>query len=114
MNLAGLVDRYGRAIILAVTLLAGAAHREFRTAQHLSSPRVPVSSSSGTAALPARAMMLSVTRPLGSGDGGAGNPRVRSHVPRRDRVSAQFEPSSDIVVALQQVQGKIDDPADVA
>ena len=64
---------------------------------------------SGT--LPARTMMLSVTRPLEQAVMEVpGVRRVRSTTFRgATEISAQFEPRSDMVVALQQVQGKIDD-----
>ena len=114
MNLAGLVDRYGRAIILAVTLLAGAgliasSGLPSSIYPRLEFPRVVVIGHSGT--LPARAMMLSVTRPLEQAVMEVpGIRRVRSTTFRgATEISAQFEPSSDMIVALQQVQGKIDD-----
>ncbi len=114
MSLAGLVDRYGRAIVLAVTLLAGAgliagSGLPSSIYPRLEFPRVVIIGHSGT--LPARAMMLSVTTPArAGGDGGAGIRRVRSTTFRgATEISAQFEPSTDMVVALQQVQGKIDD-----
>ena len=114
MNLAGLVDRYGRAIILAVTLLAGAgliasSGLPSSIYPRLEFPRVVIIGHSGT--LPARAMMLSVTRPLEQAVMEVpGIRRVRSTTFRgATEISAQFEPSSDMVVALQQVQGKIDD-----
>ncbi len=114
MNLAGLVDRYGRAIILAVTLLAGAgliasSGLPSSIYPRLEFPRVVIIGHSGT--LPARAMMLSVTRPLEQAVMEVpGIRRVRSTTFRgAAEISAQFEPSSDMIVALQQVQGKIDD-----
>ena len=114
MSLAGLVDRYGRAIILAVTLLAGAglvagAGLPSSIYPRLEFPRVVIIGHSGT--LPARAMMLSVTRPLEQAVMEVpGIRRVRSTTFRgATEISAQFEPSTDMVVALQQVQGKIDD-----
>ena len=56
-------------------------------------------------------MMLSVTRPLEQAVMEVpGIRRVRSTTFRgATEISAQFEPSSDMIVALQQVQGKIDD-----
>jgi CzcA family heavy metal efflux pump len=114
MNLAGLVDRYGRAIVLAVALLAGAGliasgGLPSSIYPRLEFPRVVIIGHSGT--LPARAMMMSVTRPLEQAVMEVpGIRRVRSTTFRgATEISAQFEPSTDMVVALQQVQGKIDD-----
>ena len=114
MSLAGLVDRYGRAIALSVALLAGAgliAGRALPSSiyPHLEFPRVVIIAHSGT--LPARAMMLGVTRPLEQAVMEVpGIRRVRSTTFRgAAEISAQFEPSTDMIVALQQVQGKIDD-----
>jgi CzcA family heavy metal efflux pump len=114
MNLAGLVDRYGRAIVLAVTLLAGAGliasgGLPSSIYPRLEFPRVVIIGHSGT--LPARAMMMSVTRPLEQAVMEVpGIRRVRSTTFRgATEISAQFEPSTDMIVALQQVQGKIDD-----
>jgi len=56
-------------------------------------------------------MMLSVTRPLEQAVMEVpGIRRVRSTTFRgATEISAQFEPSTDMIVALQQVQGKVDD-----
>ncbi len=114
MTLADLVERYGRAIVLSVTLLAGAgviagAGLPSSIYPRLEFPRVVIIGHSGT--LPARSMMLSVTRPLEQAVMEVpGIRRVRSTTFRgATEISAQFEPSSDMVVALQQVQGKVDD-----
>ena len=114
MSLADQVDRHGRAIILSVTLLAAAgliagAGLPSSIYPRLEFPRVVIIGHSGT--LPARTMMLSVTRPLEQAVMEVpGIRRVRSTTFRgATEISAQFEPSSDMVVALQQVQGKIDD-----
>ncbi len=114
MSLSGLVDRYGRAILLAVGLMAVAGLAAGWTLPssiypRLEFPRVVIIGHSGT--LPARAMMLSVTRPLEQAVMEVpGIRRVRSTTFRgAAEISAQFEPSTDMVVALQQVQGKVDD-----
>jgi CzcA family heavy metal efflux pump len=114
MSLAHLVDRYGRAIVLSVALLAGAglvAGRGLPSSIYpqLEFPRVVIIGHSGT--LPARAMMLTVTRPLEQAVMEVpGIRRVRSTTFRgATEISAQFEPSTDMIVALQQVQGKVDD-----
>ncbi len=72
-------------------------------------PRVVIIGHSGT--LPAQTMMLSVTRPLEQAVMEVpGIRRVRSTTFRgATEISAQFEPATDMIVALQQVQGKIDD-----
>src|SRR4051812_19477720 len=114
MSVAGLVDRYARAIALAIALLAGAGlvagnNLPSSIYPRLEFPRVVIIGHSGT--LPARMMMLSVTRPLEQAVMEVpGIRRVRSTTFRgATEISAQFEPRSDMVVALQQVQGKIDD-----
>jgi len=114
MTLAGLVERYGRAIILSVTLMAGAgivagAALPSSIYPRLEFPRVVIIGHSGT--LSAQAMMLSVTRPLEQEVMEVpGIRRVRSTTFRgATEISAQFDPSTDMIVALQQVQGKVDD-----
>ena len=114
MSLAGLVERYSLAIVVSVTLLAGAGllaafGLPSSIYPRLEFPRVVIIGHSGT--LPARAMMLSVTRPLEQAVMAVpGIRRVRSTTFRgATEISAQFEPSTDMIVALQQVQGKIDD-----
>ena len=114
MSLSTVVERYGRAILLAVALLAVAGivagfGLPSSNYPRLEFPRVVIIGHSGT--LPARAMMLSVTRPLEQAVMEVpGIRRVRSTTFRgATEISAQFEPSTDMVVALQQVQGKVDD-----
>ena len=114
MILAGLVERYGRAIILSVALIAGAglvagASLPSSIYPRLEFPRVVIIGHSGT--LSAQAMMLSITRPLEQAVMEVpGIRRVRSTTFRgATEISAQFEPATDMIVALQQVQGKIDD-----
>jgi CzcA family heavy metal efflux pump len=118
MSLATLIDRYGRAIVLAVTLAAAAGlvagtNLPSSIYPRLEFPRVVIIGHSGT--LPAQMMMLSVTRPLEQAVMEVpGIRRVRSKTFRgATEISAQFEPSVDMVVALQQVQGKIDDARQV-
>jgi CzcA family heavy metal efflux pump len=114
MSLAAAVDRYGRAIILATALAAAAGlvaglGLPSSIYPRLEFPRVVIIGHSGT--LPARMMMMLVTRPLEQAVMEVpGIRRVRSTTFRgATEISAQFEPSVDMVVALQQVQGKVDD-----
>ena len=114
MSLSGLVERYGRAILLAVALMSIAGfvaglRLPSSIYPRLEFPRIVIIGHSGT--LPARAMMLAVTRPLEQAVMEVpGIRRVRSTTFRgATEISAQFEPSTDMVVALQQVQGKVDD-----
>ena len=112
MNLASFVERYGRAIILITVLLAAAG---VYSATELPSdiypplvfPRVVVIGHSGT--LPAKSMVLSVTRPLEQALLEVpGIRRVRSKTFRGStEISGQFDPATDMVLALQQAQGRI-------
>lgn len=114
MSLGAVVGRYGRAIVLMVVLAAVAglvagAGLPSSIYPRLEFPRVVVIGRSGT--LPARTMMLAVTRPLEQAVMEVpGIRRVRSTTFRgATEISAQFEPATDMIVALQQVQGKVDD-----
>jgi hydrophobe/amphiphile efflux-1 (HAE1) family protein len=112
MNFASFVDRYGRAIV-AVTLLLAAAglYSAFQLPSDiyppLVFPRVVVIGHSGT--LPAKTMMLTVTRPIEQALLEVpGVRRVRSKTFRGStEISAQFESRTDMVLALQQAQGRI-------
>ncbi|HEU4927716.1 MAG TPA: efflux RND transporter permease subunit [Vicinamibacterales bacterium] len=112
MSLATLLDRYGRAIVTVTIVLAAAG---LLTAFTLPSdiypplvfPRVVVIGHSGT--MPARSMMLVVTRPIEQALLEVpGVRRVRSTTFRgATEISAQFDPATDMILALQQAQGKI-------
>jgi CzcA family heavy metal efflux pump len=112
MSLATLVERYGRAIVTITVMLAAAG---VLTAFTLPSdiypplifPRVVVIGHSGT--IPARSMMLTVTRPIEQAMLEVpGIRRVRSTNGRgATEISAQFDPSTDMILALQQAQGKV-------
>src|SRR5215831_9275426 len=112
MSLASFVERHGRAIVVITLLLAGAG---LFSATQLPSdiypplvfPRVVVLGHSGT--LPARSMMLTVARPLEQALMEVpGIRRVRSTTFRgATEISAQFDPATDMVVALQQAQNRI-------
>ena len=111
-GLSGLVERYGRAIVTVTVILAAAG---LLTAFTLPSdiypplifPRVVVIGHSGT--MPARSMMLIVTRPIEQALLEVpGVRRVRSTTFRgATEISAQFDPSTDMILALQQAQGKV-------
>ena len=112
MSIASLVERYGRAIVVITLLLAGAG---LYSATQLPSdiypplvfPRVVVIGHAGS--LPAKTMMLTVTRPIEQALLEVpGIRRVRSTTFRGStEISAQFDPATDMVLALQQAQGRI-------
>ena len=105
-------ERFGRAILIVTLVLAGAG---LLAAFSLPSdiypplvfPRVVAIGHSGTT--PARTMTLTVTRPVEQALLEVpGVRRVRSTTFRgATEISAQFDPATDMVVALQQAQGKI-------
>src|SRR5262245_1505308 len=112
MNLASFVERYGRAIvaitiILAAAGLISAVQLPADIYPPLVFPRVVVIGHSGT--LPGRTMMLTVTRPIEQALLEVpGVRRVRSTTFRgATEVSAQFDPATEMVTALQQAQGRI-------
>jgi CzcA family heavy metal efflux pump len=112
MNFAGLAERQGRAIVLLVVLLACAgllALGELPSSIYppLQFPRLVVVAHSGT--LPARSMMLSVARPLEQAAMEVpGIRRVRSKSFRgATEISAQFDASTNMDLALQQLQNHI-------
>jgi CzcA family heavy metal efflux pump len=112
MSLATFVERQGRAIlaitaILAVAGLLSAFSLPSDIYPPLIFPRVIVIGHSGTT--PARTMMLSVTRPLEQALMEVpGIRRVRSKTFRgATEISGQFDPATDMVVALQQAQSHV-------
>jgi CzcA family heavy metal efflux pump len=112
MTLSSFVERFGRAILTVTVLLAIAG---LLSAFSLPSdiypplifPRIVAIGHSGT--LPGRTMMLTVTRPIEQTLMEVpGVRRVRSTTFRgATEISAQFDPTTDMVVALQQAQGKV-------
>jgi len=112
MTVSGFLERFGRAIVTVTVVLAGAG---LLSALALPSdiypplvfPRVVAIGHSGTT--PARTMTLTVTRPIEQALLEVpGVRRVRSTTFRgATEISAQFDPVTDMVVALQQAQGKI-------
>ena len=114
MNLAAFVDRYGRAIVDG----HGRARGGWRCWPAFSLPsdiypplvfpRVVVIGHSGTTARRST-MMLTVTRPIEQALMEVpGIRRVRSTTFRgATEISAQFDPATDMIVALQQAQGRV-------
>src|SRR5260221_13997307 len=112
MSLSAFVERQGRGILTVTAVLAAAG---LFSAFSLPSdiypplvfPRVIVIGHSGT--IPARTMMLTVTRPIEQALLEVpGIRRVRSKTFRgATEISGQFEPSTDMVVALQQAQAHV-------
>ena len=124
MNVAGAAIRHSRAVVLVVAaLVVAGAFAAFLLPSSiyppLQFPRIVAIVKSGT--LPAQAMMLTVTRPIEQAIMEVpGIRRVRSRSIRgAAEISAQFDASTDMVVALQQVQNRISEireelPADSA
>ena len=112
MNVAGAAIRHSRAVVLVVAaLVVAGAFAAFALPSSiyppLQFPRVVAIVKSGT--LPSQAMMLTVTRPIEQAIMEVpGIRRVRSRSIRgAAEISAQFDASTDMVVALQQVQNRI-------
>lgn len=114
MSLAAFVERYGGAIVTLTILLAAAG---LVSAFSLPSdiypplvfPRIVAVAHSGTT--PAQTMMLTVTRPIEQALLEVpGVRRVRSTTFRgATEISAQFDPVTDMIVALQQAQAHVAD-----
>ena len=112
MNPVRLAARHSRVVVL-VTVLAAAAGAYMSTSlpsdiyPPLQFPRVVAIAHSGMT--PAQAMMLTVTRPIEQAAMEVpGIRRVRSRTFRGSaEISAQFDPATDMTVALQQVQNRI-------
>ena len=112
MSTAALAQRHSRAAaLLAVALVAGgviaAAALPSSIYPPLQFPRVVIVIHSGT--LPPQSMMLTVTRPVEEAVMSVpGIRRVRSRSIRgAAEISAQFAASTDMIVALQQVQNRV-------
>jgi CzcA family heavy metal efflux pump len=124
VSLARFAEHQGRAIVLVTLLLAGAGALVLPSLPSdiyppLQFPRLLVIAHSGS--LPARAMMTSVTRPIEQAAMEVpGIRRVRSRTFRgATEVSAQFDPKTDMALALQELQNRVaevrqDLPADTA
>ena len=112
MNVAALAMRHSRAVgLLAVALVIGGAIAAFRLPSSiyppLQFPRIVIVAHSGT--LPPQSMSLIVTRPIEQVVMAVpGIRRVRSKSIRgASEISAQFDPSTNMVVALQMVQNRV-------
>ena len=123
MNPARLAFRHSRAVVLLTAMLAvagAAASLALPSSIYppLQFPRVVVIAHAGT--LPGPSMVLTVARPIEQAVMEVpGIRRVRSRTFRgASEISAQFEPSTDMISALQQVQNRVAEiretlPADV-
>ena len=114
MSVAAFAERQSRAaaLVAGALLVAGIVSAFLLPSgiyPPLQFPRVIILAHSGT--LPSQSMMLSVTRPLEQAVMEVpGIRRVRSTTFRgASEISAVFEPSTDMVVALQQVQNRVAD-----
>ena len=112
MSIAAVAMRQSRAAALvAVALVAAGTLAALALPSSiyppLEFPRIVIIARSGT--LPSQTMMLTVTRPIEQAVMEVpGIRRVRSRSIRgATEISAQFDPSTDMVVALQQVQNRI-------
>ena len=114
MTLASFVDRFAGAIVtLTIVLAAAGLFSAFSLPSDiyppLVFPRVVAIAHSGTT--PGRTMMLTVTRPIEQALLEVpGVRRVRSTTFRgAAEISAQFDPATDMIVALQQAQAHVAD-----
>ena len=112
MNAAALALRHSRAaVLLAAALVVGGVLAAFALPSSiyppLQFPRIVIVAHSGT--LPPQSMSLIVTRPIEQVVMAVpGVRRVRSKSIRgAAEISAQFDPSTDMVVALQMVQNRV-------
>ena len=112
MSVAAAALRHSRAAaVIAMALVVAGAITAFTLPSSiyppLEFPRIVIIARSGT--LPPQSMMLTVTRPIETAVMEVpGIRRVRSRSIRgAAEISAQFDPSTDTVVALQQVQNRI-------
>ncbi len=112
MNAAALAFRHSRAaVLLAAALVVGGVIAAFALPSGiyppLQFPRIVIVAHSGT--LPPQSMSLIVTRPIEQVVMAVpGVRRVRSKSIRgASEISAQFDPATDMVVALQMVQNRV-------
>src|SRR4026209_2458895 len=112
MNVAAAAARHSRAALLVtVALVVAGAIAAFTLPSGiyppLQFPRIVIIAQSGT--LPPQSMTLTVTRPIETAVMEVpGIRRVRSRSIRgSSEISAQFDPATDMVVALQMVQNRV-------
>ena len=112
MNIGAVAIRHSRAaLLISLALVAAGAFAAFALPSSiyppLEFPRIVIIAHSGT--LPPQSMMLTVTRPIETAVMEVpGIRRVRSRSIRgAAEISAQFDPASNMVVALQQVQNRV-------
>jgi CzcA family heavy metal efflux pump len=112
VNAAAVAQRHSRAaVLLAIALVVGGIIAALALPSSiyppLQFPRIVIVVHSGT--LPPQSMMLTVTRPIEEAVMSVpGIRRVRSRSIRgAAELSAQFAPSTDMIVALQQVQNRV-------
>jgi len=112
MNVATVAVRHSRAaalVSIALVVAGVIAARALPSGIYppLEFPRIVIIAQSGT--LPPRSMTLTVTRPIETAVMEVpGIRRVRSRSIRGSaEISAQFDPATDMVVALQQVQNRV-------
>jgi multidrug efflux pump subunit AcrB len=112
MSVAAFALRYSRACaLIAAALVVGGVITALTLPSSIyppmQFPRIVIIAHSGT--LPSRSMMLIVTRPLEQAALEVpGIRRVRSKSIRGGtEISAQFDPSTDMVIALQQLQNRV-------
>ena len=112
MNVAAAAIRHSRAaVLITVALVVAGAISAYSLPSSiyppLQFPRIVAIVKSGT--LPSQSMMLTVTRPVEQAIMEVpGIRRVRSRSIRgAAEISAQFDPATDMVVALQQVQNRL-------
>jgi len=112
MNPARWAERHGRAVLLLAVLVPAAGALAYLSLPSgiypsLQFPRIVILAHSGT--VPAPSMMLTVAQPLEQAVMEVpGIRRVRSKTFRgATEISAQFDPTTDMVVALQQVQNRV-------
>ncbi len=112
VTIGALAIRHSRAALLvSMALVAAGAIAAFALPSSiyppLEFPRIVIIAHSGT--LPPQSMMLTVTRPVETAVMEVpGIRRVRSRSIRgASEISAQFDPATDMVVALQQVQNRV-------
>ena len=112
MNIAAALSKHSRAaalvsVALVVAGVLAALSLPSSIYPPLEFPRIVIIAKSGT--LPPQATMLTVTRPIETAVMEVpGVRRVRSRSIRGSaEISAQFDPSTDMIVALQQVQNRV-------